>query len=134
MLLLGAGAHMHAKLMAPLAAVYGLAVVACGINPIFGLLPPLLFVAGFGMTTSNISANAQIQPLAAPELRCQAVSLYMLAIRGGMAIGALATGTVAHTLGIRTALIANGTLAIVLQTTLMLLDRKKLPHAGGAAD
>ena len=83
MLLLGAGAHMHAKLMAPLAAVYGLAVVACGINPIFGLLPPLLFVAGFGMTTSNISANAQIQTLAAPELRGQAVSLYMLAIRGG---------------------------------------------------
>ena len=109
-------------------------MVACGINPIVGLLPPLLFVAGFGMTTSNISANAQIQTLAAPELRGQAVSLYMLAIRGGMAIGALATGTVAHTLGIRTALIANGTLAIVLQTTLMLLDRKKLPHAGGAAD
>lgn len=124
-LLLGAHARLHAKLMAPLAAVYGVAVVACGANPWFGLLPALLFVAGFAMTTSNISANAQIQTIAAPGIGGQAVSLYMLSIRGGMAIGALTTGTVAHLLGIRVALIANGVMAITLQVALMLIARRR---------
>jgi hypothetical protein len=100
-------------------------VACCGADPWFNVLPGLLFAAGFAMTTSNISANAQIQSTAAAALRGQAVSLYMLAIRGGLAIGALTTGTVAHALGIRTALIANGVMAITLQVTLMLFARRQ---------
>jgi uncharacterized oligopeptide transporter (OPT) family protein len=70
-------------------------------------------VAGVSMSLSNTSANTLVQTLAPVSLRGQSVSLYMLAIRGGIAIGSLATGASASLLGIGHALAINGVLAVL---------------------
>ncbi|GAI50648.1 unnamed protein product, partial [marine sediment metagenome] len=69
--------------------------------------------AGVAMTASNASANAIVQGLAPEHLRGQSVSLFMLAMRGGVAMGSLLLGAGVHLLGVREALVLSGLLAMV---------------------
>ena len=94
---------------------YGSVMVAAALNPWLWGLPALLVLAGLSMSISNTSANALLQATSLPRLRGQTVSLYMLALRGGVSIGSLATGLSAHLLGVRHALFINGALAVVAQ-------------------
>ena len=64
------------------------------------------------MTVSNASANALIQSNAPERIRGQSVSLFMLAMRGGMALGSLLTGLLVHWVGVQVALLVNGMLAL----------------------
>jgi MFS family permease len=98
-----------------LSLVYGAVALLVGVNPWVTLLPVLLFMAGLFMTATNVSTNARLQIAAPAELRGQAVSIYMLAMRGGLAIGSLATGGLVHWLGVRHALMADGACAIIAQ-------------------
>jgi len=52
----------------------------------------LFLFRGNTMAISNISANTIVQGDRPPQLRGQAISAYMLAIRDGLSIGSLATG------------------------------------------
>jgi len=85
------------------------------LNPWAALLPGLFVLAGVTMSVTNTSANTFVQSAAAENLRGQAVSLFMLASRGGMPLGALATGISVGIFGIRDALVINGALAVVAQ-------------------
>jgi len=76
-------------------------------------LPVLLLAAGTVMTASNASANALLHTNAPAHLRGQSVSLFMLAMRGGMALGSLATGVMVHQMGVRDALLVNGAIAVL---------------------
>jgi predicted MFS family arabinose efflux permease len=67
------------------------------------------------MTISNTAANTLLQATASPGLLGQTVSLYMLAMRGGISLGALVTGAAAGLLGVQHALLVNGLLAIAAQ-------------------
>ena len=97
------------------AASYGLILVLSGINSWIWVLPPLLVVAGLSMSISSTSANTLLQSTASSGLRGQTLSLYMLAMRGGLSIGSLLTGVSAHLLGVRNALLINGVLAVLAQ-------------------
>jgi MFS family permease len=79
------------------------------------MMPPLLVLAGASMTASNTAANSLLQSAASPRLLGRTVSLYMLAMRGGLSLGALLTGASASVLGVRHALVLNGVLAIAAQ-------------------
>ena len=82
---------------------------------------PLLFAcAGLAMTVSNTSANTLLQSAAKASQRGQAVSLFMLVMRGGMALGGLLTGVGIGFLGVRNALLLNGLLALALQAGVAL--------------
>jgi MFS family permease len=81
----------------------------------FWALVALLVLAGLTLTTANIATNTLVQSSFAPGKQGQAVSLYMLAMRGGLALGSLATGISAHLFGIREALLINGLLALLAQ-------------------
>ncbi|RTL30194.1 MAG: MFS transporter [Burkholderiales bacterium] len=95
------------------ALAYGVLVVLAGLNPWSMALPVLLVLAGVAMTASNASANAIVQGLAPEHLRGQSVSLFMLAMRGGVAMGSLLLGAGVHLLGVREALVLSGLLAMV---------------------
>jgi len=97
------------------AIIYGALTVLVALDPWFWGLPVLLVFAGAAMTVSNISANALLQTAAPGQFRGQTVSLYMLAMRGGISFGGLLTGASVHFWGVRPALLINGTLAVVLQ-------------------
>lgn len=94
---------------------YGLVLMIVALDPWFWALPVLLAAAGLAMTVSNTSANALLQSTASPRLRGQTVSLYMLAMRGGLSLGSLVTGMSVHLLGVREALLINGALALAAQ-------------------
>jgi MFS family permease len=96
------------------AALYGLAVMAIALSPWLRVLPILMACAGVAMTVSNTSANSLLQATASPRLLGRTVSLFMLATRGGIPLGALLTGLSIEWLGVRSALFVNGALALAL--------------------
>lgn len=97
------------------AAGFGLTVAAAALAPDFWLLVVLLMLAGMSMSVTNTSTNTILQTAASAQLRGQAVSLYMLAVRGSGALGSVVTGLAVNFLGIRAALLINGLLAILIQ-------------------
>jgi predicted SnoaL-like aldol condensation-catalyzing enzyme len=77
-----------------------------------------LCLAGAVMTVSNASANTLLQRTAGPRLRGQTAGLYMLVMRGGRSIGDLLTGGSVKLLGVRSALLIDGGLAVLVQLAL----------------
>jgi MFS family permease len=106
------------RLTSSFAVIHGVVVVLSAINSSFWALPVLLALAGAAMTISNTSANSLVQATASSDILGRAVSLFMLAMRGGMSIGALITGATIGLFGVQRALLINGVLAIVLQVFL----------------
>ena len=74
-----------------------------------------MVLGGVSMAIANTSTNTLLQASAAAEVRGQAVSLFLLAMRGGIALGSLLTGAAVSLWGIRHALLLDGVLAIVVQ-------------------
>ena len=97
------------------AIVFAGVVIAVALDPSPWALPLLFTMAGAAMTAGNVSANACLQVVAPDALRGRSVSLYMIAMRGGLSLGALATGASVHVLGVRHALLLNGVVALLLQ-------------------
>ncbi len=100
------------------AAGYGAVIALVAFDPWFWGLPPLLVIAGLAMTMSNTSANTHVQSTAPAFLRGQTVSLYMLAMRGGISLGGLLTGVAIALFGVRQTLMADGLIALVLQVAI----------------
>jgi predicted MFS family arabinose efflux permease len=100
------------KVSSAFALSYACVLVAAALVPSFWALPPLLVLAGASMTISNTSANTILQSSASRRFLGKTVSLYMLSMQGGMSVGALVTGISVSFLGVRNALLVNGTLAI----------------------
>ncbi len=117
--LMGLGKQRDLRRISSVFAVgYGVVVVLASQNASAWGLPQLFACAGYAMTMSNTSANTLLQSAARPALRGQTVSLFMLVMRGGMALGGLLTGLCISMLGVREALLVNGVLAIGLQLAL----------------
>ena len=93
-------------------------VSATAVNRRAWALPILLFASGASITMSNTMANTLIQRTAPQALLGRSVSLYMLALRGGGAFGALLTGIAVSRLGVRQALLWDGLLAAVLHAAI----------------
>jgi MFS family permease len=105
--------------------------LACGFANILvaldrwaSILPILLLLGGIAMSISNTSVNALLQTHSPEELRGRTVSLYMLAMRGGLSLGGLFTGMTVGALGVREALLLNGAIAIVTQLAIAWFWRR----------
>jgi len=121
------------RLSSGFAVGYGAVLVLTALNPWFWGMPPLLMLAGVSMTISNTAANSLLQATTSPRLLGQTVSLYMLAMRGGMSLGALLTGAAVSLLGVRHALLLDGLVAMAVQATLARMwSRAPLPNPGAA--
>ncbi|MCE9584835.1 MAG: MFS transporter [Planctomycetes bacterium] len=130
--LLGVPARIDRRWLSSIfAVVYGVAIVLIAVSPRFWGIPPLLALAGISMTVSNTSANSLLQAMASPRQLGRTVGLFMLAIRGGIALGALLTGATVSLLGVQRALLLNGIAAVAIQLALAFLWlRKSLPAEG----
>ena len=102
-----------------LAILLGLAIVAIALNHSLYLLIMLLIFAGATLTASNISINAVLQENIGNNIRGRIVSLYQLALSGGISIGALFTGFMVTQLNISIALLINGIFAVAFQIWLL---------------
>jgi MFS family permease len=103
------------RLSSAFAAAYGLVLVLAALDPWLWGLAGLLVLAGLSMSVSNTSANALLQATAPAALRGRTVSLYMLALRGGVSVGSLLTGLAIGFVGVREALLIDGALALAAQ-------------------
>ena len=103
------------RLSTEFAVVHGFVLILTSMNPWFWILPVLLGLAGAAMTMSNTAANALIQATAGSRVLGRTVSLYMLAMRGGISIGALLSGATVSLFGVQRMLLFNGAVAVVLQ-------------------
>lgn len=109
------------RLVSTFAALFGAFLVIVAVDPWLAGLPILLVGAGIAMIVSNTSANSLLQSFAHERIRGQSVSLFMIAVRGGAALGGLVTGVSVTWLGVRHALLLNGAVAVV--ATLLLARR-----------
>jgi MFS family permease len=104
----GAGAVIGALVVAWLGRFRRMGTTALAVQIIFGLLivgfaasriellsEALLFAGGAAMMIVFSSTTSLVQLVVPNEMRGRVVSIYMLAFRGGMTLGALAAGTVA---------------------------------------
>ena len=114
--LLGVNPQFDRRTLAnALALVYAATVVCTALTSGFWMLPVLFVLAGAAMTACNSSANTLLMAEAPPQLRGQAVSLFMIAVRGGSSAGSLLSGLGVTWLGVRHALLLDGLLAVALQ-------------------
>ena len=103
------------RIAAGFAIGYGVVLVLTALNPCFWALLPLFVLAGAAMTVSNTAVNTHLQAASSPLVLGQTVSLYMLAMRGGISLGALITGASVSLMGVRQALLLDGVLAVAFQ-------------------
>ena len=106
------------RISSVLALVCGLTLVLLALTPWFWGAVVLFALAGAAQTISNTAANTLVQVTAAPGLLGQTVSLYMLAMRGGISLGALLTGAAAGWFGVQHALLLDGVAAIVIEAAI----------------
>jgi predicted MFS family arabinose efflux permease len=117
------------RLSSGFALAQGAVLVLTALNPWFWGMPPLLVLAGASMTVSNTATNSLLQATAPPHLLGRTVSLYMLAMRGGISLGALLTGAAVSLLGVQHALLLDGVAALVVQAALARMwFRAPLPN------
>jgi len=103
------------KMSLTAALVYGLFIVAASEVTAVWQLAFLLVGSGFLLTVANTSANTFLQSQASDQNRGQTASLFMLAMRGGLSLGNLATGLIISLSSVSLAFIVNGLLAISVQ-------------------
>ena len=106
-------------------------MVAVALNHSYAGLLALMTIAGALMTMTQTSVNSILQERVTDGIRGQTTSLYMIAMRGGLSLGSLATGVSVNYFGVRTALLANGLLALAAHA---VLSRAWASDGPGTAD
>jgi MFS family permease len=109
------------------AIAYGTILVLISFFPWFWGIPAILVLAGALMTICGTSANSLLQSTVRQHDLGKAVSLYMIAMRGGISLGALLTGLTVDLVGVRNALMINGLLAVAVQAALMRVWLRATP-------
>jgi MFS family permease len=105
------GKFRHMGLTALLVqAIVGALIVAFALTRVLWITHLLLLVTGAAMIISMSLVTSLAQLIAPNELRGRVMSIYMLAFRGGMPLGSLASGKVADVASAPTALVINGIL------------------------
>lgn len=112
--------------------VYGGAVVAFAVAPVYvvGLLA--LVVVGGGFLVVISATNTSVQVIVADHMRGRVMALRIMAFTGAYPIGALIQGSISEVIGARVTVAAAGTILVgaglVLATRPALLGRLDDPH------
>jgi MFS family permease len=105
------GRHKHMGLAMLLVQVaFGIFVVAFSQSRVLWVSEVLLFFAAATVMIVTASTTSLVQLIVPDHLRGRVVSIYMVAFRGGMPLGSLASGTAASIWGAPIVLAVNGAL------------------------
>lgn len=103
----------------------GLILILLAFVPSLIVFYLFLAFAGVALTLANTWNNTQLQTTATNQARGHIISLFQLALHGGMSVGSLLTGVVAAQFGIQKAICANGVLAICFQLLIIYFYKEK---------
>ncbi|MEQ1869808.1 MAG: MFS transporter [Vicinamibacterales bacterium] len=95
-------------------AIYGLLIVAFATSRTLLVSEILLFLTGVALMVVFSSVTSLVQLIAPNEMRGRVMSIYMLALRGGIPLGSLASGYAATFIGAPAVLEVNGVLLVVV--------------------
>ena len=95
-------------------AVYGLLIVGFSLSQTLWVSDILLFLIGAALMVVFSSVTSLIQLIAPNEMRGRVMSIYMLAFRGGMPLGSLASGYLATFIDPTLVISINGSLLVVV--------------------
>ena len=95
-------------------AVYGALIFAFAMSQVMWLSELLLFLTGAALMVVFSTVTSLIQLIAPNEMRGRVMSIYMVAFRGGMPLGSLASGYLATFLGAPNVIAINGILLIIV--------------------
>lgn len=100
--------------------VYGALIIAFALSRTLALSEALLFCTGFALMLVFSTVTSLVQLIAPNEMRGRVMSIYMLAFRGGMPLGSLASGWLATIISAPTVLIVNGVLLSLVAAWFLL--------------
>ena len=106
---LGKFRHMGAAALG-LQAVFGVLIAIFALTRVLWINELLLFAAGASMVMCYAMLSSLVQLIAPNEMRGRVMSIYMVAFRGGMPLGSLASGWIASLTSAPTILAINGVL------------------------
>lgn len=95
-------------------ALYGAFIIAFAMSTTLWLSDVLLFLTGAALMVVFSTVTSLVQLIAPNEMRGRVMSIYMLAFRGGMPLGSLASGYLATFIDAPKVLQINGVLLIVV--------------------
>jgi MFS family permease len=101
----------------------GILMIGFASSRVLWLSEILLFVFGLSLITVFSTVTSLVQLIAPDELRGRVMSIYMVAFRGGIPLGSLASGYVASKLGAPPVLIFNGVLLIIVATYFLIRSK-----------
>jgi MFS family permease len=103
--------------------VYSVLLVAFAASRTIWVSYLLLFLCGAAMMIVFSTITSLVQLMAPNEMRGRVMSIYMVAFRGGMPLGSLASGYLASRLSAPTVLAVNGTLLLAVAAYFLIHDR-----------
>ncbi len=101
-------------------AIYGVLIIAFALSRTLWVSDILLFCTGATLMVVFSTVTSLVQLIAPNEMRGRVMSIYMLAFRGGMPLGALVSGWLATSLGAPMVIGINGALLIVVATYFLI--------------
>lgn len=93
---------------------FGLSIVAFTLSPSIWLAYPMLFIASIFMMCVFSLITSLIQLLVTDEMRGRVISIFVVAFRGGMPLGSLVTGFLAHRFPLNSIILVEGLLLSLL--------------------
>ncbi|HXG56545.1 MAG TPA: MFS transporter [Vicinamibacterales bacterium] len=119
---LGRFKHMGLTLLI-MEVVFGVLLIAFSMSPVLWLSKLLLFLAGASVMMVTAMTTSLVQLIVPDHLRGRIVSIYMVAFRGGMPLGSLASGYAASLTSVPIVLAVNG--ALVSLVAIYFLTRSR---------
>ena len=104
---------------------YGLLVFLFGVSRLFWLSAGLLVLAGAAMVMVTATLLSLVQLAAPTAMRGRIVSIYMVALRGGLPLGSLVAGLVASRWSAPSVMVGNG-LLLTLVAVLFLVTGQRV--------
>ncbi len=138
---LGAGAVAGALIVAGLGNVsnkgrkalmmqvcFGLMIIAFTLTDSIWVASGILFVAGIFMMILFAMIMSLVQLIVSDEMRGRVLSIYMVAFRGGMPLGSLATGLLAKRFFLPNIILVEGVLLIIIAASFLLSRSEVKEH------
>ncbi len=107
---------------------FGLSIVGFTLSPSVWLAYPMIFIASIFMMCVFSLITSLIQLLVSDEMRGQVISIFVVAFRGGMPLGSLLTGFLAHRFPITWVIMAEGFMLTILAAAFLLSKSQVKEH------
>ncbi len=108
-------AHVARSALAAVAmTIYGSAVVCFALSPSYGFGLAAMFAVGVGLLATNTTLNTSIQLKVDDAYRGRVMSMWAMAIMGGLPVGSLVQGVCAARIGVRPTIAISGALLVMV--------------------